>query len=105
MSLSAPQRRLEDMGKTLDKEMEEDEDQHHKLACWCNSNSYEKDLRYVWGAIRGEVLLRFDQGRKRAPMRKGDYPSLGWIPPRRGRIQPTSVRPGRLGISMSSPGV
>jgi len=34
---------LKDMGKTLDKEMEEDEDQHHKLACWCNSNSYEKD--------------------------------------------------------------
>lgn len=34
---------LKDMAQTLDKEMNEDEDLYHKLACWCNSNNYEKD--------------------------------------------------------------
>lgn len=32
-----------DMSQTLQKEMEEDQDQYQKLACWCNNNNYEKD--------------------------------------------------------------
>jgi len=34
---------LKDMSQTLQKEMEEDQDQYQKLACWCNNNNYEKD--------------------------------------------------------------
>jgi len=34
---------LKEMGKTLQKEMEEDEELYKKLACWCNANDYEKD--------------------------------------------------------------
>jgi len=33
---------LKDMGKTLNKEQEEDEALYDKLACWCNNNKYEK---------------------------------------------------------------
>jgi len=33
---------LENMKKTLSKEMEEDEDLYDKLACWCNNGKYEK---------------------------------------------------------------
>merc|ERR1719313_2673994 len=32
------------MGATLKKEMDEDEDLHDKLMCWCNTNEYEKGL-------------------------------------------------------------
>jgi hypothetical protein len=33
---------LEEMTKTLTKDMEEDEDLYKKLSCWCNNNEYEK---------------------------------------------------------------
>ena len=33
---------LENMKKTLSKEMEEDENLYDKLACWCNNGKYEK---------------------------------------------------------------
>jgi chromosome segregation ATPase len=33
---------LKEMSKTLEKEMAEDEELYHKLACWCNNNKYEK---------------------------------------------------------------
>jgi len=33
---------LKEMGKTLQKEMDEDEDLYKKLGCWCNTNQYEK---------------------------------------------------------------
>jgi len=34
---------LKEMGKTLEKEMTEDEELYRKMACWCNANEYEKD--------------------------------------------------------------
>jgi len=34
---------LKEMQVTLKNEMEEDEDLYHKLGCWCNDNSYEKE--------------------------------------------------------------
>jgi chaperonin cofactor prefoldin len=34
---------LKEMAKTLQKEMDEDEDLYKKLACWCNTNEYEKN--------------------------------------------------------------
>lgn len=33
---------LRDMQKNLQKELEEDESTYHKMSCWCNDNSYEK---------------------------------------------------------------
>jgi len=33
---------LKEMSKTLQKEMDEDEDLYKKLDCWCNTNEYEK---------------------------------------------------------------
>merc|ERR1719265_58765 len=33
---------LKEMHETLAKEMEEDEELYHQLACWCNNNNYEK---------------------------------------------------------------
>jgi len=35
---------LKEMTATLGKEMEEDEELYHKLACWCNDNVYAKGL-------------------------------------------------------------
>lgn len=34
---------LKEMAKTLQKEMDEDEDLYKKLDCWCNTNQYEKN--------------------------------------------------------------
>jgi len=34
---------LKEMGATLKKEMDEDEELYEKLACWCNNNKYEKN--------------------------------------------------------------
>jgi chromosome segregation ATPase len=36
-------RLLKEMGETLKKEMDEDEELYEKLACWCNNNKYEKN--------------------------------------------------------------
>merc|ERR550537_1549370 len=34
---------LRDMQKNLQGELEEDEATYHKMSCWCNDNSYEKE--------------------------------------------------------------
>jgi DNA repair exonuclease SbcCD ATPase subunit len=35
---------LKEMTETLHKEMDEDEELYHKLACWCNDNVYAKEM-------------------------------------------------------------
>merc|ERR1719189_1584049 len=45
---------LEEMQQTIKTEQDEDEELFHKLGCWCNDNSYEKD-----GAIEaGEAKIK-----------------------------------------------
>lgn len=47
---------LKEIQQTIKKEQDEDEELFHKLGCWCNDNSYEKD-----GAIEaGEANMHLD---------------------------------------------
>eukprot|EP00444_Apocalathium_aciculiferum_P051556 CAMPEP_0183515036 /NCGR_PEP_ID=MMETSP0371-20130417/13260_1 /TAXON_ID=268820 /ORGANISM="Peridinium aciculiferum, Strain PAER-2" /LENGTH=753 /DNA_ID=CAMNT_0025712519 /DNA_START=69 /DNA_END=2330 /DNA_ORIENTATION=- len=53
---------LQEMGKTLEKEMAEDEELYHKLACWCNSNNYEKDTAISGSTAKIEALQSSIEG-------------------------------------------
>jgi len=47
---------LKEMGATLKKEMDEDEELNHQLGCWCNNNKYEKNEAITASTAKIEEL-------------------------------------------------